>query len=256
MTRQAGRRRARTLGWVLGLLVMVAVCPDRAAGYVIPPEQLLEFMAENVTGYDTLGLIWEHRSGARDRAEEPVTMNLWYRAPGDVRFEIRDGRYDPPPGTPGAGFLELFCGDRGRIERFLARHGLDLQTSAYTRQDGTVAYRIGRAAPAAPVLLLEKSRFIPLLFRYEPDDVTVGETAEILFRDHRRVGEGWFPHEILYRAASGVTGVYEVRDLRKNEPLPSGFPSASGPEGGGAASEGEEERLERVIRAFEEKYGD
>jgi len=256
MTRQAGRWQPRILGWVLGLLVLVPVGPDPAGGYVIPPEQLLEFMAESVTGYDTLGLRWEHGSGVRGRPKDPVIMNLWYRSPGDVRFENRDGRYDPPPGTPGAGFLELFCGDRDRIERFLARHGLDLQTSSYTRLDGTVAYRIGRVAPSAPVLLLEKSRLIPLLFRYEPDDAAVGETTEILFRDHRRVGEGWFPHEILYRAASGVTGFYEVRDLRKNEPLPSGFPSAAGPEDRETVPEGEEQRLERVIRAFEKKYGD
>ena len=45
MTRQAGRWHARTLGWVLGLLVTVAVCPERAAGYVIPPVQLLGLMA-------------------------------------------------------------------------------------------------------------------------------------------------------------------------------------------------------------------
>ncbi|MCF8061502.1 MAG: hypothetical protein K9M82_03215 [Deltaproteobacteria bacterium] len=250
MTRHAGRWNARALGWLLWILVLVPVCPKEAEGYVIPPEQLLEFMAENVAGYDTLGLSWEHRSGALEAGEEPAIVNLWYRSPEDVRVEIRNGRYDPNPGAPGAGLLELFCGNRHRIERFLARHGLDLQTSAYTRLDGTVAYRIGRNGPAAPVLLLEKSRFIPLLFRYEPDDGRVGETTEILFREYSRAGDGWFPHEILYRAASGVTGVYKVLDLKKNEPLPAGFSSSARP------ATGEEERLERVIRAFEEKYGD
>lgn len=256
MTRQAGGRHARVLGWVLWALVLVPAGPDRAAGYVIPPEQLLGFMAENVAGFDTLGLRWEHRPGAEEAPEPPAVVSLWYRSPGDVRVGAPGARPGSRPGAPEPGFLELFCGSRDRIERFLARRGLDLRTSAYTRLDGTVAYRIGREGPAAPRLLLEKSRFVPLLFQYEPDDAAVGETTEILFRDYRRLGEGWFPHEILYRAGSGVTGSYKVRELRQDGPPPSGLSSAAGPEEKGNAPADEEERLERVIRAFEEKYGD
>jgi hypothetical protein len=252
MRRHTGRRVGFP-GWFLWALVLV---PAGTAAYVMPPEQLLEFMAENVAGYDTLGLRWEHRSGAGDPTAEPVTETVWYRSPGEVRVRALDGWGGAPPGAPGPGFLELFCGDTRRTERYLARHGVDLQTSAYTRLDETVAYRIGRDAPSAPLLLLEKARFTPLLFRYEPDDAAVGESTEILFKEYRRVGEGWFPYEILYRAASGVTGVYEVRELRQNEPLAAAPPPREPPGGAGRVPAEEEERLERVIRAFEAKYGE
>ncbi|MFO7785863.1 MAG: hypothetical protein ACQET7_01910 [Thermodesulfobacteriota bacterium] len=256
MISYAGRTALRTLFLLVCVLVLAPVSSKDASGYVVPPEQLLKFMAENVVGFETLGIAWEQSTGEEETGEAPVLVEVWFRSYDDYSARHREGPAWEGRTGPGAGFLELFCGKRHRTERFLAGKGVDLDTSAYTRLDTTVAYRIGRDMPDDPVILLEKSRFIPLLLRFEPEHGRGREILEIRFQDYRRVGDGWFPHEILYRAASGVTGSYTVLDVRPNEPGPPRVPSVERSKGGEAVTGGESERLERVIRAFEERYGD
>ncbi len=255
----AGRWGLRNMRMVLPVFVLCWVSSAEVQGYVIPPEQLLEFMAENVAGFQTLGLTWEHRSASEEEGEEPVVMDVWFRPPEEVRVAPRGIYTEGVPEEPELAFLSLFSGNQHLIQRFLTWKGVDLGASSYTRLDRVVAYRIGRKSSGTRVLLLEKSRFIPLLLRYEPDHAGAEETTEIRFQEYRRLEDGWFPRRILYRTASGVTGTYRVRDLRRNEPHPSGFSSMERSKEGERASEPvseEEKRLESVIRAFEEKYGD
>jgi len=244
---------------VLAVFVLSWVSFAEVQGYVIPPEQLLEFMAENVAGFQTLGLTWEHIPASEDGGNEPDVVDVWFRPPEEVRVAPRVPCTGGVPEEPELAFLSLFSGNQHLVQRFLSWKGVDLSASSYTRLDREVAYRIGQKASGTPVLLLEKSRFIPLLLRYEPDQAGAEETTEIRFQEYRRLEDGWFPRRILYRAASGVTGTYRVRDLRRNEPLPGGFSSMERSKEAERASEAvseEEKRLESVIRAFEEKYGD
>ncbi len=225
----------RPLGVLVCLFVLATGFSEDASGYVVPPEQLLEFMAENVMGFETLGITWKYSPGGGEMGGEPVTVDVWFRSPADYSVHHREGPDRVRPGGPGAWFLELFCGKSHRSERFLVRQGLDLGTSVYTRLDRTVAYRIGREIPEAPVLLLEKSRFIPLLLRCEPHN---GDgIMEVRFLDYRRVDDGWFPHEILYKSASGVTGAYTVLEVRPNDPAPRAFSTVEGGKSGGVVSD-------------------
>lgn len=241
--------------WVLVcVLVLASGFTKDASGYVVPPEQLLEFMAENVAGFETLGITWECGKGEGEAGQEPITLDIWFRSHEDYSVHHREGPEREGSADPGAWFLELFCGKRHRSERFLMRQGVDLGASVYTRLDGTVAYRIGGEISGAPMLVLEKYRFIPLLLRCDPGHGG-GSIMEIRFKDYRRIGEGWFPHEIFYRGASGVTGSYTVLDVRPNEPAPRGFPPVEESKAGKTVPSGEKGRLERVIKAFEEKYG-
>ena len=122
--------------------------------------------------------------------------------------------------------------------------------------DRSVAYRIGREDARAPALFLEKSRFVPLLLIYETPDARPGEFLEIRFQEYRKTGDGWFPHAILYTAASGVTGICRVKAVRPNVPIPAGGPSRAGADGDDETGMTEETRKERVIRAFEKTYGE
>ncbi len=241
--------------WVLVcVFVLASGFSKDASGYVVPPEQLLKFMAENVTGFETLGVTWQYGAGGGEAGQEPVTQDIWFRSNEDYSVHDREGPDRAGSAVPDARFIELFCGKRHRSERFLMRQGVDLDVSVYTRLDGTVAYRIGGEMSGAPLLVLEKSRFIPLLLRCDPDH-EAGGIMEVRFKDYRRVGEGWFPHEIFYRGASGVTGSYTVLDVRPNEPAPRGFSPVDESKAGKTVPGGEKGRLERVIKAFEEKYG-
>lgn len=249
MTSCAGSKGPRTLGAVLCLLVLCILALSGAEGYVIPPEQLLDFAAEHVTGFESLGLTLEHRTTFEGGTEETEVLEVWFRPPEEVRCARGDGPVAAAEDIPWP-FLSLFCGKRHLLERFLIRRGLDLDTSSYTRLDQEPVYRIGRKRPGMPALLLEKSRFVPLLLRYEPDRAGPGEWTEIRFEAYERHGEGWFPGRIRYRTAGGVTGALTVRGLRRNEPLSDWASNRAGE----TAFE-EEKRLESVIRAFEKKYG-
>ncbi len=248
MTSSAGNKGPRSLGVVLWLLVWWFLPLPGVEGYVIPPEQLLDFAAEHVVGFESLGLTLEHQSPAEDGTVETEVLDVWFRPPEEVRF-ARDDEFGLRAEGVSLSFLSLFCGRRHLLERFLLRRGLDLDTASYTRLDREPVYRVGRKGAGMPVLLLEKSRFVPLLLRYEPDRAGPGERAEIRFEAYERHGEGWFPQRIRYRAGSGVTGSVTVRELRLNVPF-----SGRAPERTGDTASEEKKRLESVIRAFENKY--
>jgi hypothetical protein len=236
------------------LLLSASVLTGDASGYVLPPEQILEFMAGNAAGYSAVGIIWEHASGDRQPEHGPAREEVWFRSPDDYSIRRAAG---PDPGEQegaGAAFLELFTGRRHRIERFLLELGVDLDSSSYTRVERTVAFRIGGDAEEAPALIIEKSRFIPILLRYASGRGWGGGMTELSFLDYRPSGEGWFPYEVRYRTADGTTGSYRVLDLRPGEPPPAEGYSTEGAGADGAGRESEADRLERVIKSLEEKH--
>lgn len=240
---------------------------DAVSAYVMPPEQLLEFMSEKVPGCESMEIGWTASSSTLiEEGGGTVEEIVWFRRPNLLRV-LRDSgevRGEDVAGLE-AGYLGLFCGDEKEAERLLIRLGVAGTRSSYTRHEGEVAYRIGSDSGGGPTLLLEKKRFLPLLLLFEPRDGKVGGFAKVRFRDYRKVGEGWFPFEILYDGPSGVTGAYTVRQVLFNRPPPERAPkrssldSVSPSEDKGASQgrgESESDRLKKVIRAFEQKYGE
>jgi len=227
-----------------------------AEAYVVPPEQLLDFMAQHVTGFDTLSVTWERTDGTRGTERDAVLEEtVWFGYSGGIRVDRDNGVLDEATADPEVGFLELFSGRRTAMERFLVRSGVDVGMSAHDRVERDSVYRIGREGPGNPALYIEKARFVPLRLVYEPPGADVGKTAEICFLAYQKTGKGWFPHEIRYTAESGVTGIFRVKFVQPNAPYSKAGPSRTGA-GVQGADPDESRRLERVMRAFDEKYGD
>jgi hypothetical protein len=238
-----------------------------AEGYVIPPEQLLEFMSKEVPGFNSVEIGWTSQSNEVS-GDTTYTINetVWFRSPNLLRVIREEGvvQGEDVAGL-GAGYLGLFCGKPAESKRLLIRLGVPSANSSYTRIGGKVAYRIGSQAGDGPMLLLEKDRFLPVLLVFEPPNDRTGELARVRFKDYRKVGDGWFPFEIHYDGPSGVTEAYLVRQVMFNRPPPVERPESpriEAPESPGeerpsnAVKEGEGDRLKRVIRAFEEKFGE
>ncbi len=256
MTKGGKRSAVYGVAMFFWLLVGLQGLHGNAGAYVVPPEQLLDFMAQHVTGFDTLSVTWERTAGTRGTDPDAVMEEtVWFGYSGGIRVDRDSGVFDGATADPEFGFLELFSGRRTPVERFLVRSGVDVGMSAHDRVDRESAYRIGREGPGNPALYLEKARFVPLRLVYEPPDAGVGKTAEIHFLAYQKTGRGWFPHEIRYTAASGVTGIFRVKVVRPNAPYSTTGPSRTGVGVQGADPE-ESSRLERVMRAFDEKYGD
>ena len=130
MNLRAGRLFMIGLAVGIGLLVWVQGTPGEAEGYVVPPEQLLDFMAKSGIGFETLSLTWERCEGGLEPEEAGGLMEqVWFRGPGASWVEGREGKGDRGAAEWSVDFLELFSGRRAGIERFLVRSGVDVQRS-------------------------------------------------------------------------------------------------------------------------------
>jgi len=248
--------------------------------YVVPPEQLLEFMAGKVPGCQSIEVVWIRGAGGKSGDEGDLWgESVWFRPPDLLRVTREDGGVvDQGAAGLDAGYMGLFCARASASERLLAELGIAVDTSSYTRLDGDPVYRIGARFGEVPMLLLEKERFLPLLLVFTPRDAR--GLASVKFRDYRKTGEGWFPYEIVYQDPDGFVETYVVRDIKFDQPPPERPPRVARPGPGeesvggrpprlGQPSQsekpaqpetprkgGDEERLERIIRAFEEKFGE
>ena len=251
------RFRMLLLSGILGVLTPVLGPAGESAGYVMPPEQVLEYMAKHVLGFESLGMVLESpREQDENEGEGPVQKKVWFRPPDTVHVHPGDDGEGGVFPWLESGVLALFCGDSREAERLLARLSVGLHYSAYDRLEGIVVYRIGLPPGDGPLLLVEKKRFIPLLLVFEPPGARVEERARVRFNDYRKIGDGWFPYEIVCHTASGVSRAYTVRDVSVNTPARdwiSASPEAKAPVGD--RDKKASGRLERALRTFEEKYG-
>lgn len=245
------------LSAVLGGLFLVLGPVGKSAGYVMPSEQILEYMSKHVLGFETLGLVLEFARDQDEGEEEaPVSKRVWFRPPDSVRVQPGGGREQGVFPWLESGVLSLFSGNTGEAERTLSRMGVGIGRSAYDRLEKTVAYRIGSAPGDGPFLLVEKRSFLPLLLEFEPPGARIGERARVRFRNYQKIGDGWFPYEFVCQAASGVTRIYTVRAVSANASARSWL--SVSPEGKARENdrgEGASGRRERVLESFEKKYG-
>ncbi len=233
---------------------------ERCHGYVMPAEQLIGFMVRNFSAYETLVItqstLWRDQDRERVFKEE-----IWMKSPGLCYAKILDPleegieRYD-------LSFRQLLLSNsRERIEEVLRAMGVNLQAVAYTRIDGVISYRIGDKGPEAPKLLIEKERFLPLLLDYRSPGEGQGEMVSVRFRDYRKQEKGWYPFEIDYSTGKGILEKYTILNFQPNLPVDASLlrPFEIGPrhieKPGNKTLPGiEEERLRKIIKAFEEKY--
>jgi hypothetical protein len=210
-------RAWKTMG-ILAALGLLVPCASQA--YVMPAEQIIQFMTANFAKFDTLVIrqsVTRMQNGESPEKvyEEVLSMkspNLFHSSPLDSSAEERS--------VEDRVFRELLIASSPRrLLPRLSEWGIDTQQVAYTRLEGTVAYGIGEKDPKRPKLLIEKARVLPLLMVYQRPGQEAGELIRVRFLDYRKVEQGWFPFEIHTFSGDQWIEKYSVHSVKVNAPL-------------------------------------
>jgi len=248
----------------LGLLCLViSLHNDRICyGYIMPAEQLVEFLTNNFLKIETVdAIVSATKQDITKGVEERISpIRILIKSP-DLFKTITFDPGDSKDSFPDNIHLQLLVSnEKKRIELLLSWMGINLESLAFTRIDNIIAYRIGNSGPDIPKILIEKERFLPLQLVYRPPDKP-SEIITVRFNDYRKLDEGWYPYEIISSFWNGIVFKYTVRIIRTNTDideyhLKPALIDLSQEEELGVIRENliEEERLRRIIKAFEEKY--
>ncbi|MBW2609556.1 MAG: hypothetical protein JRC68_04330 [Deltaproteobacteria bacterium] len=236
---------------------------EKCHGYIMPAEQLVDYMAANFSKFKTL-VITQATQQIDQRYEETEKVfkeQILMKSPDLFYSRVLDQNGDratPPDIT----YRQLLVANKKqRLEQLLSMLGIDLQSVAFTRIDGIIAYRIGDKLPDSPKILIEKERFLPLLLVYRESGNPEGDTITVRFRGYRKLDKGFYPYEISYSVGDKIREIYTIQTLQANVPVNSSllhpFEISSYPQDQASEnvqSEIEEERLRRIIKTFQEKY--
>ncbi len=255
-----------------------------AYGYVMPAEQILDFMIKNFSGFKTVTLI-QSTLQTIDSNEKVFTEQIWLESPDKYSTKTLDRMSGRELFAPDILYRQLFVANsREKIERILLPLGIDLTKTSLTRIDGQIAYRIGDREPDSPKLIIEKKRFLPLLIMYRVPDKPESGLITVKFEDYQREDKKWYPFEITYKQGENLIEKYTIQTFQVNIPIDASilnvFPEYELPEmpepglepatvdpaddlSGEIKSESKEDsenpdidkdRLKNVIKAFEEQY--
>ncbi len=211
------REALKTLGILVALGVLV---PCASQAYVLPAEQIIQFMTANFAKFDTLVITQSvTRMPTGESPERVYEEVLSIKSPNLFHSWLPDSSVEPT-GRNDRIFRELLIASSQRkLLPRLSELGIAPQLVAYTRLEGTVAYRIGEKDPKKPKLLIEKTRVLPLLMVYQRPDQEAGELIRVHFLDYRRVEQGWVPYEIRYFSGDRWVEKYSVHSVKVNAPL-------------------------------------
>jgi hypothetical protein len=215
MTQQSINLKTTAILLALGLLV-----PCACQAYVLPAEQIIQFMTANFAKFDTLVITQSttrvQMGETPGRVYEEV---LSIKSPNLFHSSLLDPSAEPIRVSDRIFRELLVASSQRRLLPRLSELGIDTQQVAYTRLDGTVAYCIGEKDPKKPKLLIEKTRVLPLLIVYQRPDQEAGELIRVRFLDYRRVEQGWVPYEIHTFSGDQWVEKYSVHSVKVNAPL-------------------------------------
>ncbi len=267
-------KRAFKMYYMFVLLVtgLVFFMPVNCHAYIMPAEQLVSLMSANFSKFKTL-LIRQstHLMNLRDEGGEIVLEErIWLNSSGFYRSELMG----KPEGqekieyeiaahranTDMAFRRILMANDCKTIMALLSEMGINLETVAFTRFDGIIAYRVGDKNPENPKLIVEKERFLPLFLIYRFLDDSGEKRLTVRFDDYRKTAEGWYPYKIVCFIGEKIEESCFVNDLKAN--LPIVFPVSGTHKRDPNQIQGierrqespEEKRLRETIKALETKY--
>jgi hypothetical protein len=252
-------------GYFIGLLflaILTLFVTERGHGYIMPAEQLIGLMAGNFSKFNTVVLIQSTQQEIQSDGgvERTFEEKIWMKSPSFSHSEVLDKNVDRVM-EPAIAYRQLLIANSGqRLMQLLAKMGINLQSVAFTRIDGVIAYRIGDREPDSPKLIIEKEKFLPLLLKYRLPDDYFREKITVRFKDYRKLDEGWFPFEITYLDGKKIREIYIINTFHANLPIdPSLFDASrtkTQPEEAPEKKQPspEEERLKQIIKTFEEKY--
>ena len=204
-----------TILLLLGLLV-----PCASQAYVMPAEQVIQFMTANFAKFDTLVIRQSTtRMQKGDSPEKVYEEVLSVKSPNLFHSSLLESSAEQKR-VEDRVFRELFiASSQRRLLPRLSELGIDTQQVAYTRLEGTVAFCIGEKDPEKPKLVIEKARVLPLLIVYRRPDQEAGELVKVRFLDYRKVEQGWVPFEIHYFSGDQWIEKYSVHSVKVNVPL-------------------------------------
>jgi hypothetical protein len=246
----------------LCLMTVIILFSESGLGYIMPAEQIIQFMAARFSKFETVIMDREIEGGdpGNTAPARVFQQRIWLKSPGYYHVEWK-GEGPHGTGEKDHHYWQLLIANReNRLRRLLSDMGVNLEVVAFTRVDGIIAYRIGNKGPTRPKLLVEKERFLPIVLFYRVPGGTADNMVRIEFRDYREVEQGWYPFEVTFASGSEIRQKGTTISLQANAPVdPSLFdPAGEKPYPVEAPKEmespPEEERLKRIIKAFEEKY--
>jgi hypothetical protein len=223
--RKRDRMRA-SIGWknvcvcLVLLLCLTSMLQATSHAYVMPAEQIVQFMAANFSKFQTMVI---HQStqlqdseGNEERAfEEIITM----KSPNLFHSIVTGTSADATP-LRDHSYRQLFLANSAsRLMDVLYGMGVWLPKTGYTRIDGIIAYRIGDSQEVSPKLLVEKARFLPLLMVYKSPSHPEGDLIKVRFLDYRKVQQGWLPFEITWSYGQNITEKYIINSVKVNVPV-------------------------------------
>lgn len=258
-------------GWRIGIIMAAVLCllpASRVRGYVMPAEQILGLMAGHFTDFRSVMIEQTVRTGILD-GNGPGTVlreRVWIRIPDEYHSETPEAAPEEIETLDHRYRLLLMAATPNRLQGLLSNMGININLVAFTRFEGTVAYRIGDKNPDRPRIIIEKERFLPVFLAYRGGDRNGEALIKITFRDYRKVEDGWYPFEITYSQDPDSQRILTVLQLQVNGPVEktlSRFPELKGPEQGKRPAERspkkdeipeEKERLRKILEAFKKKY--
>ena len=160
------RFRNRKTGWggaaaIWAGVILLLMIATQAQGYVMPAEQILEFMAKNFSGFKTVVMEEDVRWGGEENGSiQPLRREkVWMKAPDQWDEETLEGSDTGGEDLDLQYRLLMLASTKERLMRVLSEMGINLERMALTRIEGTIVYRIGDADPRSPKILIEKERF-------------------------------------------------------------------------------------------------
>lgn len=235
---------------------------NKSYGYIMPAEQLIEFMTKNFRKFQTVEILhstfWNRKVDGSEGKD--VLEHLKLKSPDLLYYQTIEGDREYESGHDRTYLQLLISNKKERIESLLSRMGINLHSVAFTRFDGSIAYRIGNKSPESPQILIEKDRFIPLYLTYMPPGSQYKEAIHITFEDYRELDQGWYPFRITY-SSDLFEEIYSVDSIQVNINMDSTIFKSSGADLNQPKRAKEKpidgpdtDRLKRIIEVFEEKY--
>jgi hypothetical protein len=193
-----------------------ALSEQATYAYLLPAEQIIQFMAVNFSKTQTLIVHQYGEETTEEKGSRGFDEILTMKSPDQFHSRIKEFSETKERDYSYRQFF--LANSASRLMALLLEMGIDVQKVSYTRIDGVVAYRIGETDQASPKVLVEKGRFLPLLLSYKAPGLG-GGLAKVKFVDYRKVEQAWYPFEIFCSTANGTIEKYTVRSLKVNGPV-------------------------------------
>lgn len=248
------------------ILIVAFIClvKGKSQAYVMQAEQLTDLMTRNFSEFKTLIITQSTHLVTPEDLEVQMILEekIWLRSPGFHHSEfvnIPDHWgvmvNELTAGRPSAdmAFRRLFtASDKNTIMALLSDMGVNLNSVAFTRVDGVIAYRVGDKNGGAPKILIEKDRFLPLLLNYRLWKESGLKSVTVRFDDYREVAGGWYPYEIHIFTGDNLEERYFAIDLQVNTPIDSSFFERHGEQN--RQKSPEKGQLKAIIDLLKEKH--